>query len=335
MNDVSVVIVNWNTKDLLVDCIQTILKTTIASNVEIIVVDNGSSDGSAAAAAKLARVMVIRNETNMGFAAANNIGISASTGRFVCLVNSDVKVLEGCLDRMCQYMDEHPTVGLLGPRVLNKDLSLQRSCAELPTLWNVLTQALMLDKLFPWAPCFRARFMADFDHASERNVEVLSGCFLMARREAIGGVGLLDESFFIYKEDVDWCKRFGDCDWEVRFYPHASAIHYGGASSSVEPATFLIEMEKANLQYWRKHHSWIAYATARFMSLTYYWLRMCGWGLLYLVPRGNRIVNKQMMVRYAAGVRWLAQSQYAGGESLVRQPARMVRAGEYKNGIDD
>jgi GT2 family glycosyltransferase len=318
MNDVSVVIVNWNTKDLLVGCIQTILKTTIASSVEIIVVDNGSSDGSAAAAAKFARVMVIRNEKNMGFAAANNIGISASTGRFVCLVNSDVKVLEGCLDRMCQYMDEHSTVGLLGPRVLNKDLSLQRSCAELPTLWNVLTQALMLDKLFPWAPCFRTRFMADFDHASERNVEVLSGCFLMARREAIGGVGLLDERFFIYKEDVDWCKRFGDCDWEVRFYPHASAIHYGGASSSVAPAAFLIEMEKANLQYWRKHHSWIGYAIAAVISLVYYWLRMCGWGILYLVSRGNVIINRQMVGRYAACVRWLLLVWGTGSKYEVR-----------------
>ena len=318
MNHLSVVIVNWNTKDFLVDCIRTILKTTIENRVEIIVVDNGSRDSSPAAAGDFEGVTVICNQRNLGFAAANNIGIRASTGKYVCLVNSDVKVLEGCLDRMCQYMEGHPKVGLLGPRVLNKDLSLQRSCAELPSVWNTLTQALMLDKLFPKVRCFRARFMGDFDHASERNVEVLSGCFLMARRKAIGEVGLLDERFFIYKEDVDWCKRFGEAGWRVRFYPQASAIHYGGASSLVAPAAFLIEMEKANLQYWRKHHTRIGYAATAVISLAYHWLRMCGWGLLYLLRPGNSILSRQMMVRYAACVRWLARAHGTGSEYLMR-----------------
>ncbi len=305
MPDISLVIVNWNTRDLLLNCIRTALESTSACSVEVIVVDNGSNDGSVDAARQLERVTVISNTRNMGFAAANNIGIRASTGRYICLVNSDVKVLEGCLDHMCRYMDDNPKVGLLGPRVLNEDLSLQRSCAELPSLWNMLTQALMLDKMFPHARWLRSRFMGDFDHASERNVEVLSGCFLMTRRNALQQVGLLDERFFIYKEDVDWCKRFGDAGWAVRFYPRASAIHLGGASSSVAPGRFFIEMEKANIQYWRKHHSVTTCIGAGFVAFIHYGVRMCGWGALHTLRRQKGNVSKQMILRYRACLRWL------------------------------
>lgn len=303
--DLSIVIVNWNTKDLLLQCIRTIQQTTLEHNVEIIVVDNASVDGSAEAARALSKVTVLCNESNLGFAAANNRGIRGSTGRYICLVNSDVEVLELCLDRMCRYMDEHPEVGLLGPKVLNKDLTLQRSCAELPSVRNTMTQALMLDKVFPKIWCFRTRFMNDFGYDTEQDVEVLSGCFVLARRDALEEVGLMDERFFIYKEDVDWCKRFADAGSAVRFYPEARAIHYGGASSAVAPAKFLIEMEKANLQYWRKHHTWLGQTVAMTAIMAHYWTRMCGWMLIYLLRPGKNVKPKQMTLRYAACLRWL------------------------------
>ena len=303
--DLSIVIVNWNTKDLLLQCIQTIQQTTLEHSLEIIVVDNASVDGSAEAARRLLKVTVFCNQNNLGFASANNQGIRISTGKYVCLVNSDVEVLDLCLDRMCKYMDEHPKVGLLGPKVLNRDLTIQRSCAELPSVRNTMTQALMLDKVFPKLECLRSRFMNDFGYEIERDVEVLSGCFMMARRDAFEEVGLLDERFFIYKEDVDWCKRFADAGWAVRFYPEAGAIHYGGASSAVAPAKFLIEMEKANLQYWRKHHTWLGRAVAMTAILAHYWTRMCAWLLIYLVRPGENLKPKQMTLRYAACLRWL------------------------------
>jgi GT2 family glycosyltransferase len=303
--DLSIVIVNWNTKELLLQCIQTIQQTTVEHSVEIIVVDNASVDGSVEAVRGLPKVTVLCNEKNAGFAAANNRGIGASVGNYVCLVNSDVEVLELCLDRMCKYMDEHPEVGLLGPKVLNKDLTLQGSCAELPSVRNTLTQALMLDKVFPKSPWLRNRFMNEFGYDTEQDVEVLSGCFMMARRESFEEVGLLDERFFIYKEDVDWCKRFADDGWAVRFYPAASAIHYGGASSAVAPAKFLIEMEKANLQYWRKHHTWVGQTVSTIVVLAHYLTRMCGWMLIYLLKPGKNVRPRQMTLRYAACLRWL------------------------------
>ncbi len=122
MIDVSVVIVNWNTRRLLLDCIQSILSETAERKVEIIVVDNDSHDGSTEAVEReFPSSRVIRNSCNAGFAAANNLGIAASSGRYVCLVNSDVNLLEGCLDRICAYMDQHPETGMIGPRILNRD----------------------------------------------------------------------------------------------------------------------------------------------------------------------------------------------------------------------
>jgi GT2 family glycosyltransferase len=305
MPSISIVIVNWNTKDLLLDCIRSIRQASCARDAEIIVVDNASTDGSVQAVAQLPNITVISNKTNRGFAAANNIGIRASSGRYVCLINSDVKVLEGCLDSMREYMDRNPKVGLLGPQVLNKDMSFQASCAELPSIRNTLMQALMLDKLFPRVGLFRARLVHDFDYEKTQEVEVLSGCFLMARREALERVGLLDERFFIYKEDVDWCKRFADAGWGVRFYPAARAIHYGGASSSAAPAAFLIEMEKANLQYWHKHHGLLACNMAAAISLAHYCLRMCAWAVIHVLKQGRSITAKQKVRNYAACVRWL------------------------------
>jgi GT2 family glycosyltransferase len=313
--DVSIIVVSWNTKKLLLNCVRTALETTKLRKLEIIVVDNGSTDGSVEALSGIRNLKVISNEENLGFAAANNMGIRASSGTYICLVNSDVEVLENCLDRMCQYMDKHPEVGLLGPRVQNRDLTLQRSCAELPSVWNTFTQALMLDKVFPRTCWFRSRFMSHFDHASTRIVEVLSGCFLMARRSALETVGLLDERFFIYKEDVDWCKRFAEAGWQVVFFPDASIIHYGGASSSAAPVEFVIEMEKANLQYWHKHYGLPGYIVAALLGVVYYILRLGAWAVLYGFRGGNDVVSKRMMVRYAACLRWLMWTRPVHGKS--------------------
>lgn len=310
MFDVSVVIVSWNTKKLLLRCIETLFSSTRHRRLEVIVVDNGSSDGSAeAVSSKFADVIVIRNVTNLGFAKANNQGICASSGKYICLVNSDVEVLDGCIDAMCDYMDQHKDIGLLGPRVLNKDLTLQPSCGELPSLRNLLMQALMLDRLFPGLSFCRNRFMSNFDHNDLRRVQTLSGCFLMTSREAINKVGRLDERFFIYGEDVDWCKRFQDKGWGVVFYPQARVIHYGGASSAAAPARFSVELQRADLQYWHKHNSWWVEKLAALIGAAHYWVRICGWAAVYLLRRGDRQRAKYMLRNYSACLWYLVGFQ--------------------------
>jgi GT2 family glycosyltransferase len=301
MIDVSIVIVNWNTEKLLLDCIKAVVDETVGHTVEVIVVDNGSTDGSIGAVMEcFPKVTLICNERNEGFAKANNIGIAACHGRYVCLVNSDIKVLDGCIDSLCEYMDHHPGIGLVGPQILNKDLSIQLSCYELPSLRNMVVEALFLHKIFPRVGLCRPRWMNQFSHQSSRSVAVLSGCFLMARRKALEEVGSLDERFFIYKEDVDWCKRFQDAGWHIVFDPEARAIHYGGASSAAAPARFLIEMDKANRQYWQKHHSSFAQRVAGVLTLTHYGLRLFVWAATYLLKYGNRIEARERMRGYAS-----------------------------------
>lgn len=255
MIDLSVIIVSWNAKKYLLDCLQSIYLETTSHEIEVIVVDNASTDGSSTEVKiKFPNVKLIQNETNMGFATANNIGIKRSSGRYICLVNSDIKILDRCLDRMCVYMDENSSIGMLGPKILNKDMTQQKSCRQFPTLWNNFCPAIGLDKLFPNMNIFCGE-QVPISGDNIHKVEVLSGCLMMVRRNALDEVGLLDELFFIYSEDVDWCKRFWEMNWNVIFYPCARAVHYGEGSATNEPVRFSVEQERAKLQYWRKHHN--------------------------------------------------------------------------------
>lgn len=250
----SIIIVSWNAKGHLINCLNSLSKFK-KDGCEIIVVDNGSTDGSPELVeTQFPQVQLIRNNENLGFARANNIGIWASAGRYVCLINSDVIVQDGCIEKLIEFMDKNPSAGLAGPRIFNPDRTLQYSCFHFPSIWNNFSQVLGLNKLFPASPFFSEQIMKYWLHDCERRVDALNGCFWMIRRKAIDEVGLLDENFFFYGEDIDWCKRFHNAGWEVVFYPEAAVIHFGGASSSNAPVRFYIEMQKADLRYWRKHH---------------------------------------------------------------------------------
>ncbi len=253
--DVSVIIVNWNTKDLLLECLRSLEMQTGNFRKEVIVVDNGSTDGSPGSVrATFPDVKVIENNANLGFAKANNIGIAESCGRYVCLVNSDIKIIGSCIQRLINYMDENLDIGICGPKILNPDLSTQDSCRKFPSMWNNLSPSLGLDKIFRDVPFFSGEHMFYFKHDTKLYVDYLAGCFLMVRRKALDEVGLLDERFFIYQEEVDLCKRFREQGWKVSFNPEAAAIHNHGASSSKEPVRFALAREKAVLQYWGKYY---------------------------------------------------------------------------------
>lgn len=252
--DATIIIVSWNAKKHLVNCLNSLSQSS-GHTQEIIVVDNGSTDGSPKAVEEqFPQVRLIRNNENLGFAKANNIGIRESKGRYVCFVNPDVIVHDACIEKLIEFMDKNPSVGMSAPKILNPDGTLQVSCRHFPSIWNNLCQAIGLNKLFPKSVFFSEPQMKYWAHNETRIVDVLSGCFWMVRREALDKVGLLDEDFFIYAEDIDWCRRFHNAGWDVVFYPQAEAVHFHGASSSNAPIRFNLEMQKADLQYWRKHH---------------------------------------------------------------------------------
>lgn len=293
----SIIIVSWNAKKFLLECLGSIGAQNI-EGLEIIVVDNASSDGSPQAVKELfPQVKVIPCPVNHGFAKANNIGIKESSGKYVCLINSDVLVLDGCLEKMLSYMEIHPQAGLAGPMVLNGDMTLQRSCRKFPTLTNTLLTALGFESVL--------KDLIFFPHDREREVEVISGCFLLARRKAVDKVGLLDERFFFYSEDKDWCKRFYNAGWKAVFLPEARAIHFGGSSSANAPVRFYIEMQKANLQYWRKHHGMISQGVLRTFILIHQIIRILRGALLYALKPNGRTDTAHKIKRSVECLKWL------------------------------
>lgn len=322
--DVSVVIVNWNTRDLLLDCIKSLYSETRSSSLQIIVVDNASEDGSADAVAEaFPDVTLIRNDINVGFSRANNQGLAVAEGRYLCLVNSDVKALDGVIDLMRAYLEAHPDIGALAPRTIGADLRLRRNCRDYPTLRNEASQALYLDRLFPSVRAFRGRTLQDYDYQTPSDIEVLSGCFLMVPRRVWQVVGGLDERFFIYAEDTDWCRRISEAGWRVVYFPPAQAIHYGGSSSGVERIRFDQERIRANLQYWRKHEGAVRTTAYWGLQLVGTALRATGWSLASVARQADgREQARTAARRYWHVTRWVMGEPGRSGDTARRGAGR-------------
>ncbi len=306
MIDVSIIIPSWNAKNYLQECIESIFRETNNCRIEVIVVDNASTDGSPDMVKDLfPQIKLIRNKENLGFAKANNIGIRQEKGKYVAIVNSDVKIERDCITRMYNYMEQNPTVGILGPKILGPDGIIQRSCMGFPTLWNSFCRALALDNVFPGSKMFGGQLMTFWPHDTVRKVDIINGCLWMVRREAINQIGLLDENYFMYSEDKDWCKRFWKVGWKVLFLPDAQAIHYGGGSSSNAPIKFSIEMLRSDLQYWGKHHKSTELIVYKLILLCHHFIRIIGQMIKYIIRVSNRTQFSFKIKRSLVCIRWL------------------------------
>lgn len=262
--DLSIVIVNWNTSEILADCLESLNVDTLADlKVEIIVVDNGSSDGSAEMVeTRFREVTLIRNRANRGFAAANNQGIEVAQGTYVLLLNSDTVVLDSVLPDSVKYMEEHQRVGCMGCRVLNADGTMQPTCFRFPSLVYLMLYASGLLRV-PWPRCLGYHLMRDWNRDSERDVEVVTGCFLLIRRATLAEVGVLDESFFFYGEETDLQVRVREAGWKVRFAPVGEIVHLGGASTERISETRQRLLDDALIRLNRKHVGVFAGVCAR------------------------------------------------------------------------
>ena len=308
---VSTIIVSWNARRYLLGCLASLSPDVCRFPMEIIVVDNASSDGSAeSVASQYPQVRLIRNDTNVGFAGANNMGMAAATGRYLCLINSDVKVLRNCISTLVDYCDQHPRVGLVGPRVLGADGDLQHSCRGVPTLWSALARALALDVVVLKMRRLSIAAGAHRTPEATRPVDILSGCFWLVRKAALPQVGLLVESFFMYGEDMDWCRRFWSSGWKVVHVSSAEAVHYGGASSSNAPVRFYIEKQRADLQYWKKHRSRPAVACYSLIALLHEVLRAIGYTLADGLGRRGDHPYRSKVERSRACLMWMLTGRF-------------------------
>lgn len=255
MTDLSVVIVNWNTREFLSRCLRSVYDTTLDLDFEVIVVDNGSTDGSQEMVRRdFPGVSLIVNTENKGFAKANNQAIGRSRGRYVLLLNSDAFVRENAIEHTVAFMDGHPEAGMAGCKLLFEDGRLQPSCYAFPTLFTEFFIAVGLDRLFPRSRLFGKYGMTYWDFDDIREVDVILGAFMLVRATAMDEVGLMDERYFMYSEEVDWCYRFREKGWRIYFYPHVEAVHLGGGSTRQVRAGMLIRLYGSRIEFFRKHH---------------------------------------------------------------------------------
>jgi N-acetylglucosaminyl-diphospho-decaprenol L-rhamnosyltransferase len=247
MAEISAVVVTYNTAPW----IERSLGSLEGTGAEMIVVDNGSTDGTVELVReRFPEVRLIQQE-NRGFGAGNNAGMRAASGRYFLLLNPDAWLTDGALERLVSFADEHPEAAIVGPRLLNPDGSLQRSVRGYPSPWRIGTEYFFLRKLAPRSQALNAFFGANFDHKSVREAEFLGGACLLVRREAVDSVGGFDEDFFLMSEEVDWCYRFRQAGWSVLFYPGAEVVHV--LTASVNPALFR-ELVRGHLRFLLKHH---------------------------------------------------------------------------------
>ncbi|MBX4258437.1 glycosyltransferase family 2 protein [Clostridium estertheticum] len=254
--DISIIIVNYNTKQLLADTIQSVIDTVGQITYEIIVVDNASSDGSIEMIKKqYPKVNLIENKDNLGFPKANNIGIKQAGGRYVLLLNSDTKVLDNCIQKCLEYMDGNIEAGAIGCKLLLTSGKLDHACKRgFPTPEASLYYILKLHKLFPHSKKF-GEYTLNYLPIDEINeVDALTGAFMMVRKKVIDKAGLLDETFFMYGEDLDWCFRIKEAGYKVIYYPEAVTIHYKGGSSKRKRYKTIYEFHRAMYIFYNKHY---------------------------------------------------------------------------------
>lgn len=287
--DLSIIIVNWNTCALLRDCLSSVFTGIGQLKAEVWVVDNGSTDGSLAMLAEeFPTVRLIANEENRGFAAANNQALAQATGRHVLLLNSDTVVHGSVLADAVWWLDAHPGAGILGPRILNADGSVQGSASAFPSLYRLARQTLALHKAE--APNAGLTF--------QHQAQVISGCAMFVRHAAMSQVGLLDEAFFFYGEETDWCRRFAKAGWRVIWAPVGEITHFGGGSVRRLNHRRDVMLTEGTVRLHRKHHGLIAAMVCYALLAVFNASRAVGWAGM----AGLRKPGASARARHFAGV---------------------------------
>jgi len=252
---VSICIVTYHARDLLRDCLNSLCEGNDLE-LEIIVVDNGSRDGvGEMLASNFPQVQFIENDHNLGYTRPMNQALKSGAGRFLMQLNPDTLILPGAIESLVEFLDAHPGVGICGPKVLNRDRTLQKPCRRGESRpWAVISYFTGLSTLFPKSKLFGEYLMNYKDPDEIHPVAGVAGSCMLIRREVVEQIGYLDERFFAYQEDADFCFRARQAGWQVYYVPTAQIIHFGSMGGSrVEPYRSIIEWHKSYFRYYRKN----------------------------------------------------------------------------------
>ena len=285
--DLRISIVNYNTRELLRACLQSIQDHPLSGEFEVVVVDNASRDGSVEMVREsFPWVQVIPSEDNLGYAAGNNLGLEGSRARCRLILNSDIEVHAGALDRLAEFMDAHPRCGMCSARLILLDGTTQAAVATELTLRKFATQQLLLDRTGLAKYTF-GEYWVDLNTVTEPlEVEQASGACMLCRGEAIQQVGPMDEGFWMYCEDTDYCKRFLNAGWELWYVPAATMLHVLGGSSTGARGEMVATYNHSAARYFRLHHGLLQGALARLIGLTGSTLRLVMWSVATLCTLG-------------------------------------------------
>jgi N-acetylglucosaminyl-diphospho-decaprenol L-rhamnosyltransferase len=254
--DLSVVIVNWNVKALLRDCLRSLGEAdqVLHPTGEIIVVDSASTDGSPQMVrAEFPQVRLIASRENLGYAGGNNVGAAAARGRYIFLLNPDTVIKPGVLSAMIDYMDARPQVGALGPQLLWPDGTVQSSRRRFPTLGSLFWESTLLGQWWPRNRHIQRYYMVDCPPDQPQLVDWVVGAAIFIRAETWRQIGPIDESFFMYFEETDWCRRCVEAGWEIHYLPSVQIVHYEGKSSEQVMADRTIRFQRSKIRYARKY----------------------------------------------------------------------------------
>jgi GT2 family glycosyltransferase len=308
MVDLSITIVNWNTKNHLANCLDSIYQNAKDAAFEIIVVDNDSDDNSAEMVrAKFPQVTLIENNENVGFGAANNQAIRISQGRYVLILNPDTLVLPGCLDQLMDLLASRPDVGAVGPKVVNVDGSIQLPCIRnVPTLFTEYLELSHLSARFPKSRVFGRYYMTYCDRSLPRQVSLLMGCCIMVRKKVLDEIGLFDEQFFLYAEDMDLCYRIQKAGWKSWYLPTAQIVHIWGQSTERISKHRVFHNQQAKYIFFKKHFGAAKAFEYRLATLLAAITVYLEYGFLYpLSSRENKIRLNNAVCENHRILRWV------------------------------
>lgn len=276
--DLSIIIVTWNSEKYIRNCLDSILLSTGDFQNEIILVDNASADQTTNIVKGLyPQVKLIQNRKNAGYAKANNQGMKESQGKYLLLLNPDTEVLENALISMLRFLEENTQVGALGPRLLYPDKTVQPSCREFPTYATLIWEFSDLSRIFPKSKIFSRWRMGYFKFNQIREVDQPMGSCLLLRRATLQDVGIFDENFPMFFNDVDLCYRIKQAGWKIYYYPDAQVLHHKGAATRQVKRRMIWLSHVAFFRFFKKHR------TGLFNQLALYLL--CIPLFLYILPR--------------------------------------------------
>ncbi|MCK5306498.1 MAG: glycosyltransferase family 2 protein [Candidatus Omnitrophica bacterium] len=293
----SIIIVNYNGKELTLNCLKSIYEKLKGVEYETILVDNASSDDSVEVIEKsYPQVNVIKNDDNLGFSKANNQGIKIAKGDYILLLNNDTLLKEGDFSNLLEYMESKADVGILGCRINNPDGSLQLSCYKFPSMREMFTHYTLLTKLFPDSKLFGD--YRNWPHNKIEEVDFVIGAFFLIKRAVIEKIGMLDENFFLNAEESEYCLRAKKAGFQTVFHPGYEIIHIGGATKKNMKKIEIISSIRGTELLIRRHYSLVYFITYKLLSFLLSLIRFVIFGIVLLLSKNPDVRDKFIQSKY-------------------------------------